>query len=304
MSLSGAPMIPYRRLTDPLMLPVGTSSTTTQVPAGFIPADATSFRVTNPNSFWVRLRGTNSQQSVNPSALTISATQGWLFPPGFSGTFTSQFPEYMATIAVRDGAGTGTLEISYGIGASGESVAALMAAGGATNGTVSVSNFPATQPVSGTVAVSNLPATQPISGTVSVGNFPTVQQVGDNNGSLTTDTPQLPATLGAKTSALSVSVTPATDAVYTTADKGAGAIATGQVAVTNSAAVQVVAARATRRKVTIAPTTNITYYVGNAGVTAATGFAVISGGAVTLDTTAAVFAIGNNNGTMTFVETF
>jgi hypothetical protein len=33
-------------------------------------------------------------------------------------------------------------------------------------GTVSVSNFPATQPVSGTVAVSNFPATQPVSGTV------------------------------------------------------------------------------------------------------------------------------------------
>lgn len=35
-------------------------------------------------------------------------------------------------------------------------------------GTVSVSNFPATQPVSGTVAVSNFPATQPVSGTVTV----------------------------------------------------------------------------------------------------------------------------------------
>jgi hypothetical protein len=32
--------------------------------------------------------------------------------------------------------------------------------------TASVSNFPATQPVSGTVAVSNFPATQPVSGTV------------------------------------------------------------------------------------------------------------------------------------------
>jgi hypothetical protein len=33
---------------------------------------------------------------------------------------------------------------------------------------VSVSNFPATQPVSGTVAVSNFPGTQPVSGTVSI----------------------------------------------------------------------------------------------------------------------------------------
>ena len=37
-----------------------------------------------------------------------------------------------------------------------------------TTNAVSVTNFPATQPVSGTVAVSNFPATQPVSGTVAV----------------------------------------------------------------------------------------------------------------------------------------
>lgn len=41
------------------------------------------------------------------------------------------------------------------------------------DGSVAVSNLPATQPVSGTVAVSNLPATQPVSGTVAVSNQPT-----------------------------------------------------------------------------------------------------------------------------------
>jgi hypothetical protein len=55
-------------------------------------------------------------------------------------------------------------------------------------GTVSVSNFPATQavtgtfwqatqPVSGSVSVSNFPATQPVSGSVSVSNFPATQAV-------------------------------------------------------------------------------------------------------------------------------
>ena len=44
-------------------------------------------------------------------------------------------------------------------------------------GTVAVSNFPATQPVSGSVSVSNLPATQPVSGSVSVSNFPATQPV-------------------------------------------------------------------------------------------------------------------------------
>ena len=33
-------------------------------------------------------------------------------------------------------------------------------------GSIAVTNFPATQPISGTVAVSNFPATQPVSGTV------------------------------------------------------------------------------------------------------------------------------------------
>ena len=51
-------------------------------------------------------------------------------------------------------------------------------------GSVSVSNFPATQAVSGTVAVSNtgfdvnnFPATQTVDGTVNVGNFPATQPV-------------------------------------------------------------------------------------------------------------------------------
>lgn len=45
------------------------------------------------------------------------------------------------------------------------------------SGSVSVSNFPATQPVSGSVSVSNLPGTQPVSGSVSVSNFPATQPV-------------------------------------------------------------------------------------------------------------------------------
>jgi len=44
-------------------------------------------------------------------------------------------------------------------------------------GTVAVSNFPATQPVSGSVSVSNLPATQAVSGTVAVSNLPATQTI-------------------------------------------------------------------------------------------------------------------------------
>lgn len=48
---------------------------------------------------------------------------------------------------------------------------------GAVGSDVTVTNFPATQPVSGSVSVSNLPATQPVSGSVSVSNFPATQAV-------------------------------------------------------------------------------------------------------------------------------
>ena len=57
---------------------------------------------------------------------------------------------------------------------------------------VSVSNLPATQPISGSVSVSNLPATQPISGTVTA-----------NNQSLTTDSGTLPGTSAVNTDIIS-----------------------------------------------------------------------------------------------------
>lgn len=79
------------------------------------------------------------------------------------------------------------------------------------SGTIAVSNFPATQPVSGPLTDAELRATPlPVSGTVtitdgagpvtvdgtvSVGNFPAVQPVSDNSGSLTVDSTQLPAAL-------------------------------------------------------------------------------------------------------------
>lgn len=69
------------------------------------------------------------------------------------------------------------------------------------DGTVAVSNFPATQPVSGTVDIGTMPTvtvSEPVSiddnggsitvdGSVSVGNFPATYPVTDNGGSLTVD---------------------------------------------------------------------------------------------------------------------
>jgi hypothetical protein len=53
----------------------------------------------------------------------------------------------------------------------------LRAAPVPVNGTVAVSNLPATQPVSGSISVSNLPATQPVSGSVGINNWPANQPV-------------------------------------------------------------------------------------------------------------------------------
>jgi hypothetical protein len=85
--------------------------------------------------------------------------------------------------------------------------------------------------------------------------------------------------------------------------KGGVGISTGQVAV-GTTATQVVPARAGRQKVTITPTTSTVFYVGAAGITTGTGMYVAAGGAVTLDTAAAVFAVGASAFTASYVELF
>jgi hypothetical protein len=170
---------------------------------------------------------------------------------------------------------------------------------------VSVTNFPAVQPVNGTVNVGNFPTTQSVSitgplpagtntlGSVTVTNFPAMQPV---SGSVTVS--NFPATQP-------VSGSVAITGTVSTIARGTGSMATGQVAITGgAAAVQVVAARATRRSVTIVPTSQFTYFYGNAGVTQTTGAAAPNGAAITLETTAAVFVVSGSGGTMTFVEHF
>lgn len=256
--LSSVGTIPYRRLTDPLILPVAATSTRTAVPASFIPSEATSFRVTNPNAFWVRLKGATGAAA---SSLTIGATEGWLFPPGFSGTFTTQFPEAMATIAVGSGAGNGTLEISYGVGGGGESAFLL-----SSSGSGSVPTGPAGTPNSNVLTVQGIAGgtVQPVSGTVAVSNFPANQTV---------------------------------------TSRGTATMATGQV---NMAAGNtpylVAAARSTRRSITFVPTSQFTYFYGNAAVSTTSGACAPNGAAITLETTAAVYVVSGSTGTMTFVE--
>lgn len=112
----------FRRLTDPLLLNVTTSATQYTVPVGYFDVGglgngAMSFWVCNANNFWVRLKGSGFNGAG--SYVAVTDTTGWLFPPGYIGSFSTQYPTYMSTLAVdRQGipAGTGTLEISYGGG--------------------------------------------------------------------------------------------------------------------------------------------------------------------------------------------
>lgn len=83
--------------------------------------------------------------------------------------------------------------------------------------------------------------------------------------------------------------------------KGGNSIATGQVAVGTSAT-QIAPARAGRQKITLSPTSATVYYVGPAGVTATSGVYVAAGGTITLDTTAAIFAVGAAALTVSFIE--
>lgn len=85
--------------------------------------------------------------------------------------------------------------------------------------------------------------------------------------------------------------------------KGGGTLATGQVAVTTTSTL-VAAARAGRQQITLSPTSSVVYYVGATGVTTATGVYVAAGASITLETAAAVYAVGASNVTISFVELY
>lgn len=104
----------FRRATDPFLLTVGPTAQKFDVPVDLKAAGYTSFCVVNPNPFWVRLRGSNITYAA------VTSTTGWMFPPGFFGIFSTQYPEFMSAMSVTAQgltAGTGVLEVSYGGGA-------------------------------------------------------------------------------------------------------------------------------------------------------------------------------------------
>lgn len=123
MSIYGNPPIPFRRLTDPLWVPVGPTAQRFDIPEGFIPKEANAFWIVNANLFWIRLKGSGDARNGSGSYIAVedspTANSGWLWKPGYSDVFTTQFPMFLSTISVsRQGisAGTGFMEIAWGIG--------------------------------------------------------------------------------------------------------------------------------------------------------------------------------------------
>lgn len=82
-------------------------------------------------------------------------------------------------------------------------------------------------------------------------------------------------------------------------------LANNQVAVT-TAATLVVAARAGRQSVTITSTSAVVFYVGTSAVTTANGLYVAgaAGASITINTAAAVYAVGAANVTLSYLESY
>jgi hypothetical protein len=87
--------------------------------------------------------------------------------------------------------------------------------------------------------------------------------------------------------------------------RGSATLATGQVSV-GTTFTQVVAARANRATVTMSVGAANACAFGNTGVTATTGFPLqpVAGATLSLDTSAAIFAVCSATTTVSFVEQF
>jgi hypothetical protein len=117
----------FRRLTDPLQIPVGPSPQRFDIPGGFIPQEAEAFWIVNPNAFWIRLRGSGANR-INNGGMSGEYVEvigdqangtGWHLPPGFVGVFATQNPRFVSTISTTAqglSAGSGYVELAFGVG--------------------------------------------------------------------------------------------------------------------------------------------------------------------------------------------
>lgn len=93
----------FKRMTRALLVQpyrTPTAGNAFKVPDGFIKPSYNAFSVFNPNTCVVGLRGTSrpTGQAI-PTTPLICYDGGvdWEFPPGFFGTFSTQFPFFMSS---------------------------------------------------------------------------------------------------------------------------------------------------------------------------------------------------------------
>ena len=123
--IPNAPLMPFFRMGDPLLIPVSPTSGSNPFPANGnvpIPANVTTFRIVNCNPFAIRLKGTKAGQAFQQ----VTATTGWLFLPGAVEIYTTTQPIQMSAMSFNGPfaatdpaqvAGVGFLELQYGTGA-------------------------------------------------------------------------------------------------------------------------------------------------------------------------------------------
>lgn len=95
--------IPFRRMTDPVQVQIGPTPQMTMVPQEKLkdPANGlplSSFYVANPNQVWVRVKGFDN--AADCQNIGVTTTTGWLWPPGFVGVFSTQYPVCASAMAV------------------------------------------------------------------------------------------------------------------------------------------------------------------------------------------------------------
>jgi hypothetical protein len=95
--------IPFRRMTEPVQVNIGPTPQMTMVPPTSLkdPMNGlplSSFYVVNPNQVWVRVKGFNN--ATDCQNIGVTPTTGWLWPPGFVGVFSTQFPVCASAMAV------------------------------------------------------------------------------------------------------------------------------------------------------------------------------------------------------------
>lgn len=149
-----------------------------------------------------------------------------------------------------------------------------------------------------------------ISGALLLGTVPKVSAASDAEAAIIrilTDIAQQGATAGPLPSGASTAAlqTDGTQKVQVTRQIGAANYANGQVA-TSTTAGTLVAARATRRSVTIKNVdASITVYIGAATVTAANGMEIKAGQSINIDTTALIQVIAaSGTPAVAYIETY